>query len=81
MIREYLRDCDDTPCLGFELIGRGHMHCALCDDEPVRVQHVHCPRCNSAPIDHDVLNFDRLWREIDVICRVCQTLVRSSETG
>jgi hypothetical protein len=46
-------------------------------------RHIHCPKCGSPPIEHVVENFDRMWGEGDVMCRVkgCGTRVRLFDSG
>jgi hypothetical protein len=40
-----------------------------------------CPKCGSEPKEHEVRNFDRVWRDGDVYCTKCNTYVRMYDAG
>ena len=56
-------------------------HCIPCDIVVNKYLHVHCPKCGSAPDKHELLNYDAMWHEGDIYCRLCDTFVRSYDAG
>jgi uncharacterized Zn finger protein len=56
------------------------MFCDKCQKDFLFV-HVHCPDCGSGPEEHEVRNFDEIWRDGDVYCNRCGTYVRMYDAG
>jgi hypothetical protein len=54
--------------------------CPACQIETI-LNHTHCPKCNAPPQDHEVRNFDPVWRDGDVFCLKCGTRVRGYDAG
>lgn len=54
--------------------------CDKCS-EPAMPLHVHCPKCGSPPTDHEVRNYDPMFRDGDVTCTKCDTYVRGYDAG
>ena len=44
-------------------------------------RHVHCPKCGSPPSQHEVRNYDEMWRDGDVHCTKCEAYVRDYDAG
>jgi hypothetical protein len=40
-----------------------------------------CPKCGSEPEDHELRNYDPVWRDGDIYCKKCGTRVRTYDAG
>lgn len=40
-----------------------------------------CPHCGAPASEHDLFNYDPIWRDGDVICRRCKWRVRRYDAG
>ena len=40
-----------------------------------------CKNCGSHPKDHEVRDFDRMWGDGKVYCKICGEFVRHFDTG
>lgn len=40
-----------------------------------------CPKCGAPPSEHEVQNYDEIWRDGDVVCTRCDTRVRGYDAG
>jgi hypothetical protein len=59
----------------------GKRHCPKCNIDVILGPHYHCPKCDSSPREHEIRNFDRIWRDGDVYCLKCGTFVRYYDAG
>lgn len=82
-----LEDRDKADCLACKAwsphlvnVHRDPGWCPACQIETI-LNHTHCPKCNAPPQDHQVRNFDPMWRDGDVFCLKCGTRVRGYDAG
>lgn len=40
-----------------------------------------CPRCGAPPSEHEVRDYDPVWRDGNVHCKICGSYVRGYDAG
>lgn len=58
-----------------------NIKCDKCKKENLFRTCIHCPKCDSPPSDHEVRNYNMMWHDGDVICKKCETYIRSWDAG
>ena len=58
-----------------EILGEMFVGHLLAPDSP------NCKNCWAPPSDHEVKNYDPVWRDGDVYCKKCGTRVRGYDAG
>jgi hypothetical protein len=47
----------------------------------IKIEPGHCPKCNALPKYLEVWNYDPMWHDGDIYCRICKAFIRKFDAG